>query len=373
MGSPLVSILLPSLNARQFLGARIESLLAQTFNDWEAIVLDSQSTDGSWELFNSTAATDPRFRLIRIPREGLYAALNSGMQMARGAFLHFAPCDDTMAPEFFAEMLEAFAQCPDAGIAACDALLINQDGDELSAEDLTGRLSMRAIRNLLGSGAVPTAFPEERERSTNYRSPPHDCLLHFTGRSVYFSLTQLVVRTALAKEAGPFETTVGSVADFGWLLRLTNLTGTVHVPKKLATWRFHGDQLSVQKDDSRLTSMKRMCVRILPEICQRHPDLLTSNDRAALLLSCKTFVANSVTERVYFWLETVVRLFYMLFERPAVTLRTLHRTRFRAGTRENSLVPMILQGIGLTPEKLEAIGNPEEHDDFSTAGRQRRA
>ena len=114
-------------------------------------------------------------------------------------------------------------------------------------------------------------------------------------------------------------------------------------------------------------------MRILPEICQRHPDLLTSNDRAALLLSCKTFVAGSVTKRVYFWLETVVRLFYILFERPAVTLRTLHRTRFRAGTRENSLVPMILQGIGLTPEKLKAIGNPEEHDDFSTVGRQRRA
>src|SRR6266403_635065 len=53
MDRPLVSVLLPSLNARQFLDVRIESLLAQTFSNWEAVVLDSHSTDGSWEVFKS--------------------------------------------------------------------------------------------------------------------------------------------------------------------------------------------------------------------------------------------------------------------------------------------------------------------------------
>src|ERR1700694_227515 len=107
MVRPLVSILLPSLNARQFLEARIESLLAQSVSDWEAIVLDSQSTDGSWEYFKSIAATDSRFRLNQIPRHGLYAALNRGVQLATGEFLHVATCDDTMEPEFLAEMLAA--------------------------------------------------------------------------------------------------------------------------------------------------------------------------------------------------------------------------------------------------------------------------
>jgi glycosyltransferase involved in cell wall biosynthesis len=51
MGAPKVSILLPSLNAREFLEPRIDSLLSQTFADWEAIVLDSGSTDGSWDFF----------------------------------------------------------------------------------------------------------------------------------------------------------------------------------------------------------------------------------------------------------------------------------------------------------------------------------
>jgi glycosyltransferase involved in cell wall biosynthesis len=100
MDRPLVSVLLPSLNARQFLDVRIESLLAQTFSNWEAIVLDSHSTDGSWEVFKSIASTDSRFRLYQVPQDGLYAALNRGMQLASGEFLHIATCDDAMAPEF---------------------------------------------------------------------------------------------------------------------------------------------------------------------------------------------------------------------------------------------------------------------------------
>jgi glycosyltransferase involved in cell wall biosynthesis len=59
MDRPLVSVLLPSLNARQFLDVRIESLLAQTFSNWEAVVLDSHSTDGSWEVFNRSQRRQP--------------------------------------------------------------------------------------------------------------------------------------------------------------------------------------------------------------------------------------------------------------------------------------------------------------------------
>src|SRR5438477_13187435 len=99
-GGPKVSVLLPSLNAREFLEPRIDSLLKQTFTDWEGIVLDSQSTDGSWEFFKSIARNDSRIRLHQIPREGLYAALNRGIDLTRGEFLHIATCDDAMSPEF---------------------------------------------------------------------------------------------------------------------------------------------------------------------------------------------------------------------------------------------------------------------------------
>src|SRR6476646_6994920 len=118
--APKVSILLPSLNAREFLEARVESLRNQTSPDWEAIVLDSGSTDGTWECFQSAAAKDSRFRLNQVPREGLYAALNRGLELPKGEFVHIATADDSMAPDFLEQMLDAFVRCPEAGIAVCD-------------------------------------------------------------------------------------------------------------------------------------------------------------------------------------------------------------------------------------------------------------
>jgi glycosyltransferase involved in cell wall biosynthesis len=350
---PQVSIILPCLNARPYLEPRIESLLAQTYSNWEAIVLDSHSTDGSWEFFKSVAATDSRFRLYQVPCEGLYAALNRGLELTAGEFLHIATCDDTMVPEFLTAMLGVFDRCPEAGIAACDALLINRNGAELSAEDLSGYLPMPAIKDLLDAGIVRSAFPgKEKQEHINYRPVPHDCLLHFDGRSVYFSLPQLLVRMELAKAAAPFETTVGSIADFGWVLRLTNLTGSVHLPKKLATWRFHGDQLSVRRDDSRLAAMKMIYVRALPEIYERNRDLLSWNDCAALLLPCKASLANSLVKRAGCRFEAIVRLLGMFLERPALTLRAVRRSRFRFGTLRRSLLPMIFERTGLVPKEL---------------------
>ncbi len=356
MSAAKVSLLLPCLNAREFLEPRIDSILAQTHSNWEAIVLDSGSTDGSWEFFQSIAATDPRFQLHQVPREGVYAALNRGVQLATGEFLSVATCDDTTDPEFLEAMLAAFAHCPQAGIAACDARLINRDDVDLSAKDLADYLSARGITELLDAGSVRGGYPRQNEK-TNYRPVPHDCLLHFELRSVYFSLTQLLVRTELAKAGAPFDTTVGSIGDFGWLLNLTNANGTVHIPKKLATWRFHGDQLSIRSDDSRKIDMKMMYERALPEIYKRHQSILTRNDCAALLLPCKTSLAKSFVKQVAWRLEAVICLLSMFFERPAGTVRAVHRARFRIGTLKQSLVPMMLRRLGSFPSSVTSRNN----------------
>ena len=325
-------------------------MLAQTFSDWEAIVLDSHSTDGSWEYFQAIAARDSRFHLHQVPREGVYAALNRGVQLASGQFLHIATCDDAMLPKFLDAMLEAFQRCPEAGIAACDVSLVDPNNQPLSAEQLVQRLPRSSINDLLDSGYVRTS--RGKEDRINYRPPPHDCLLHFGARSVYFSLTQLLIRTELAKGAVPFETTIGSVADFGWLLRLTNHIGTVHLPDKLAIWRFHGDQLSVHRDPSRLASLKMICERALPEICERHQGLLTRIDCAALLLPCKALQTTSTMGRLRSRVETLACVLMMFLQKPAATLLAIRRTHFRVGKLRQTLLPMMLQRMGLVPREL---------------------
>lgn len=348
---PKVSILLPCLNARQFLEPRIDSLLGQTFRDWEAIVLDSHSKDGSWEFLQSVAASDARFRLYQIPADGLYAALNRGIDLAKGEFLHIATCDDTMAPEFLSEMLGAFDHCPKAGLAVCDLLFIDRHGNDLVPKEMVG-MSKSNAKNLLALDIVRTAFPGEKMQNLNYRPVPHDCLLHFSGRSVYCSLNQLLIRVSSAKAVALFETHVGSIADFDWLLGLTSVTGSVHLPKKLAMWRYHGEQLSLYRDHSRHGSMKRMAEYTLQRICERDPDLLNRNDQAALLLPLTIMMTGNFFGRAYYWLTTALRLVRMLFERPLPTLRGLRRAKFRFWKRRYCLLPMILEGIKLGPREL---------------------
>lgn len=353
--TPKVSVLLPSLNQRKFLDARVNSLLSQSFRDWEAIVLDSQSTDGSWEFFESVARVDSRFRLNQVPREGVYAALNRGLERAAGEFVYVATCDDTMDPEFLAQMIEALRQCPHAGIAVCDCLFINRDGDELQPKDMAARLAPRQITNLLSSGTVRTSLPSIKPHRINYRPPPHDCLLHFNGRSVYFSLTQLLIRKTLAKAAGVFETNLSSAADFRWLVRLTSLTGSVHLPKKLATWRFHGDQVSLRRDKTRLGDMAKMCESILPSIRQRYPGFLTASDCNLLLLPCKILSAPSAIQRVGYWLKGFAYLCAAFVSHPLMTLHILFRSAFRTKIVRNFPIANTLQRKGLTPRNLDPV------------------
>ena len=347
-----VSILLPSLNQRQFLEARIDSLLEQSFRSWQAIVLDSHSSDGSWEFFQSVAKGDARFQLFQIPAEGLYAALNRGLRSANGEFIHIATADDSMSPDFLEQMLDAFIRCPDAGIAVSDVQFINRDGDKLSPDDLRGHLSSGAARGLLNFRHVRTAFPDEHVEHLNYRAVPHDCLLHCDGHSVYFSLNQLLIRSDIARAAGQFKTNIGSVADFDWLLRLTNRAGTVHVPKKIAMWRFHGDQLSMHRDESRASSRTAAAEQMLRAVNDKFHGLLSENDRAALLLPLKICESNSMTARIRGWFSSLARLLVMLATRPLPTIRALLRTRLRFGTRRHTLLPMIFEACGLAPGKL---------------------
>lgn len=349
MGRPLVSIILPCFNARPFLDERIDSIQRQTFSDWEAIVLDSYSTDGSWEFFTSIGSTDSRFRLYQIPREGVYAALNRGIELAAGEFLHVATCDDTMLPEFLTTLLEAFAICLEAGIAASDVSLINRHGGQLTREYMADHLAAESIDDMLALDLV-RSYPIKR--NLNYRPPPHDCLLHFSAKSVYFSLTQLLIRTTVARSIEPFETMVGSIADLGWLVRLTNLAGTVHVPRKLTMWCFHGNQLSARQDSSHLVSLRAMFERAMPQIYRRHQRLLTRNECATLMLPVKAYLATSRKAQRRLKLEACIRVLWMFFRKPAATLRAVRSTQFSIKTLKATLVPMFFARLGLAPEDI---------------------
>lgn len=94
-----VSIIIPIYNAEKYLGRCLDSLLSQTFCDWEALCVNDGSTDSSKEIILDYAAKDARFRLIDKPNGGVADARNAGLDVADGEYLMFVDPDDFIHPQ----------------------------------------------------------------------------------------------------------------------------------------------------------------------------------------------------------------------------------------------------------------------------------
>lgn len=112
--SPAVSVIIPVFNRPGKVRRAIDSVLAQTFTDFELIVIDDASTD---ETFQAAAAYQPRLRLERLPRNaGVSAARNQGLALARGEFIAFLDSDDYWLPGKLKLQTDFFRAHPQAMI-----------------------------------------------------------------------------------------------------------------------------------------------------------------------------------------------------------------------------------------------------------------
>lgn len=91
---PAISIIVPVYNVKPYLDRCVSSVLAQTFTDWELMLIDDGSTDGSGEVCDACARRDPRVRVIHQPNSGVSAARNRGLDKARGEYVMFLDADD---------------------------------------------------------------------------------------------------------------------------------------------------------------------------------------------------------------------------------------------------------------------------------------
>jgi glycosyltransferase involved in cell wall biosynthesis len=105
-----VSVVVPLYNKEPYIRRALDSIAAQTFGDFEAIVVDDQSSDRGPEI--AAAFADPRFRVIRQPNAGPAGARNRGIAEARGEFLAFLDADDVWRPRYLERAMEVFAASP---------------------------------------------------------------------------------------------------------------------------------------------------------------------------------------------------------------------------------------------------------------------
>jgi teichuronic acid biosynthesis glycosyltransferase TuaG len=115
---PAVSVITPAFNAGTFVHEAIESVRAQTYADWELLVIDDGSTDATAAVVESHCQRDGRIRLIRQENHGPAAARNAGMRAAQGTFFAFLDSDDAWDPEYLSCQLEVFQKHPDSALVA---------------------------------------------------------------------------------------------------------------------------------------------------------------------------------------------------------------------------------------------------------------
>jgi len=130
--SPSVSVVMPSYNSKRFVRLAIESILAQTFDDFEFLIVDDCSTDGSTEILQRYAARDRRIRVLTNPRNlDFVRSRNLGIAEARGAFIANMDSDDIALPTRLADQYAFLTANPNVGVCGASVILIDEQGREL--------------------------------------------------------------------------------------------------------------------------------------------------------------------------------------------------------------------------------------------------
>ena len=111
MAKPLISIIIPTYNRRDLISDTLDSILVQTYKNWECIIVDDGSTDNSSAVINSYVKKDSRFQYHKRPidkAKGGNACRNYGFELSKGEFVNWFDDDDIMLKDFLKTKIETF-------------------------------------------------------------------------------------------------------------------------------------------------------------------------------------------------------------------------------------------------------------------------
>ena len=171
-----MSVITTVYNAESFLEATLRSLLAQTFTDFEAVVIDDGSTDGSADLVERIALGEPRIRLVRQTNQGFSRAVNRGLAEARGTLIAFLDHDDLWRPEKLERQIDRLRVDPQAGFVGCYSALL--DANQRCTGWRFGTNARGAVYprmrdcDLVAGGSVPLIRREVIEQAGHFDPSP---------------------------------------------------------------------------------------------------------------------------------------------------------------------------------------------------------
>jgi glycosyltransferase involved in cell wall biosynthesis len=235
--SPLVSVVIPAYNVEAYLEAALESLVQQRLTQFEALIVDDGSTDGTAAIAQQFVAGDRRFRLLQKPNGGLSSARNHGMAEARANYIALLDADDAYHPDKLLSHVQRLEQNPQVAVVYSASRIMRDDGDltwmPMSGKPLHGDwLFSLLCKNCLGHGS------------------------------------NAVFRRSLLDQVGNFDETLRSCEDIDFWLRIavTGEGGFYRDPRPLAYYRVRPSGLSFN-----VLQMEETYGRVLKAAAARSP------------------------------------------------------------------------------------------------------
>jgi glycosyltransferase involved in cell wall biosynthesis len=213
MSAPIISVVMSVYNGARFLHEAIESILEQTFTDFEFIIVDDGSTDETVLILDSYAKRDVRVKVYSHARRGLTESLNRGCMMAVGEYIARMDADDISVRDRFMWQMEFMDAHSEVGLLGGAFELIDTTGKTLCTA--INPLEDREIRRALLDGSV---------------------FLH----------PSVLMRKAALDMVGRYRK-VMHAEDYDLWLRMAERTRVANLPKVLVKYRVHADQVSVSK------------------------------------------------------------------------------------------------------------------------------
>src|SRR6266851_288675 len=210
---PTVSVVMSVYNGEAFLPEAVESILAQTFREFEFLVIDDGSKDGTAEILGGYASQDRRVRVVRHENKGRVTSLNVGIGLATGKYIARMDADDVAMPYRLAEQIEFMERHPEVGLLGGAVELIS----------VTGQV-------------VKTARPPLDDSAIKSLMLRYNPMFHPT----------VVMRKDVALAAGGYRKALLDADDYDLWLRMSERSRLANLGKTMVQYRIHSEQVSIR-------------------------------------------------------------------------------------------------------------------------------
>ncbi len=226
----LVSIVLPVFNGEKLVREALDSILAQTYGDFELIAVDDGSTDGTPAILDAYAARDPRIRVVHQENQKLPRSLSNGFRLARGEFLTWTSDDNRLKPRFLERLVDCLERHPHWDMVYADIDIIREDGEIL----------------------------EGSEWYAHYQSPPGSGHVHFPRDTAELNIwpnqyvgSAFMYRDRVDCLLGDYSPYRFTVEDYDYFMRVNEFFTLRHADFEdpIYEYRFHGTSLTSREKE----------------------------------------------------------------------------------------------------------------------------